>query len=164
LLLAGCGGDDEGERAQQTAPPRAETAPPETETQAETETEAATETAPTGDGHGGGHETQGSPEEQPGGAGDEEPARSQALLTGRGGRVSPRVVRVPPFISIRVTLRSADGQSYGVRIGGRTLRAGGALGSASITLDGLRPGKAYQGTELDTGARVRVEASAEPGP
>jgi hypothetical protein len=73
-------------------------------------------------------------------------------------------VRVPPFISVEVVLRSADGQSYGLRIGGRTLRAGGALGSASVKLDGLRAGKAYVGTELDTGVKVRVEASAEPGP
>jgi hypothetical protein len=73
-------------------------------------------------------------------------------------------VRVPPFISVEVVLRSADGQSYGLRIGGRTLHAGGALGSASVTLDGLRAGKAYVGTELSTGVKVRVEASAEPGP
>lgn len=73
-------------------------------------------------------------------------------------------MRVPPFISVEVVLRSADGQSYGLRIGGRTLRAGGALGSASVKLDGLRPGKAYVGTELETGVKVRVEASAEPGP
>lgn len=85
-------------------------------------------------------------------------------MTGRGGRISPRLVRVPPFISVEVVLRSGDGQSYGLRIGGRTLRAGGALGSASVRLDGLRAGAAYVGTELDTGAKVRVEASAEPGP
>lgn len=71
---------------------------------------------------------------------------------------------MPPFISVEVVLRSADGQSYGLRIGGRTLRAGGALGSASVKLDGLRSGKAYEGTELGTGVKVRVEASAEPGP
>ena len=74
------------------------------------------------------------------------------------------MVRVPPFISVEVVLRSADGQMYGLRIGGRTLRAGGALGSASVRLAGLRAGKSYVGTELDTGARVVVEASAEPGP
>ena len=73
-------------------------------------------------------------------------------------------MRVPPFISVEVVLRSADGQSYSLRIGGRTLRAGGALGSASARLDGLRAGKAYVGKELGTGVAVRVEASAEPGP
>ena len=86
------------------------------------------------------------------------------MFTGRGGRITPRVVRVPPFISVRVVLRSADGQEYRLRIGGRTLRAGGALGSSSLTLDGLRAGRSYRGTELDTGVAVRVEATAEPGP
>jgi hypothetical protein len=86
------------------------------------------------------------------------------LLTGRGGRIRPRIVRVPPFISVQVVLRSGDGRSYRLRIGGRTLRAGGALGSTSVSLDGLRPGRAYEGTEPNTGVKVRVEASAEPGP
>jgi hypothetical protein len=74
------------------------------------------------------------------------------------------VVRVPPFISVEVVLRSADGQTYAVRIGGRTLRAGGEVGSASAKLEGLRAGKAYVGTEVGTGARIRIEATAEPGP
>jgi hypothetical protein len=78
--------------------------------------------------------------------------------------VTPRLVRVPPFISVEVVLRSADGQEYAVRIGGRTLRAGGALGSASVKLAGLRAGKAYTGTELATGVSIRIEATAEPGP
>ncbi len=50
-----------------------------------------------------------SPEDEPGGAGDEEPARTLALFTGEGGRITPRTVRVPAFISIRVELRSEDG-------------------------------------------------------
>ena len=58
-----------------------------------------------------------SPEDQPGGAGDEEPARSLALLTGEGGRITPPTVRVPAFISIRVELRSGDGREYGLRFG-----------------------------------------------
>jgi hypothetical protein len=123
-----------------------------------------TEAAPRGDGHGGGHETPTSPEDQPGGAGDEEPSRSEALLTGSGGRIAPRLVRVPPFISVRVVLRSADGEPYSLRVAGRSVRAGGALSSASVELDGLRPGKAYVATNEATGAKVRIEASAEPGP
>jgi hypothetical protein len=167
VVPAGCGGDDEGDRAQETAP-STDTAPAETtETQAptetETETEADTPAAPRGDAHGGGQERATSPEEQEGGAGDEVPARAQALLTGRGGRITPRRVRVPPFISVRVVLRSADGEPYTLRIAGRSLRAGGALASASAELDGLRAGKAYVGTD-GTGARIRIEASAEPGP
>ena len=104
-----------------------------------------------------------SPEDQRGGAGDEEPARTLALLTGRNGRITPQVVRVPAFISIRVELRAADDRSYGLRFDGRTLRAGGRLSSASTTLDGLRPGDAVTARALGGGS-VRIEATAEPGP
>jgi hypothetical protein len=160
LLAAGCGGDDEqkprtaagGETTSRTATePGRDTSTTRTQTATEP---ARTESKGKGKGKG--------PEDQPGGAGDEEPARSQALLTGKGGRITPRLVQVPPFISIRVELRSADGRGYSLRIGGRRLAAGGDLGSASVTLDGLRSGKAYVGSAGD--GQIRIEASAEPGP
>jgi len=159
LLAAGCGGDDE----QKTRPPAGGETASRTATEpgrdtSTTRTQTATEPTRTeSNGKGKG------PEDQPGGAGDEEPARSQALLTGKGGRITPRLVQVPPFISIRVELRSADGRGYSLRIGGRRLAAGGSLRSASVTLDGLRSGEAYVGRGSD-GGRIRIEASAEPGP
>jgi hypothetical protein len=73
-------------------------------------------------------------------------------------------VRVPPFISVRVVLRSEDGESYSLRVAGRTLSAGGVLSSTSTDLDGLRAGSAYVAVQQGTGARIRIEASAEPGP
>ena len=165
VLAAGCGGgDDQGKRGQSTTGRTQTAAPSRTETAPRTESQTQTQPAPRGDAHGGGHQTATSPEDQEGGAGDEEPARSQVMLTGRGGHISPRLVRVPPFISVAVVLRSADGRPYGLRIGGRLLRAGGPVGSSSVRLDGLRAGKAYVGTQLDSGETVRVEASAEPGP
>lgn len=151
---AGCGGDDDksDEPTAKTSTTEAvptETTRPRTETQPEREETVAVP-----------GET--SPEQQQGGAGDEIPARSQALITGRGGRLSPRLVQVPPYISIRVELRSADGALYSLRGSGRTLRAGGDLASASTTFAGLRPGKrlVFAGPQ----GRVVVEASAEPGP
>jgi Neuroendocrine-specific golgi protein P55 (NESP55) len=171
VLLAGCGSDDERADTEttpstattETQTETAETAETETENESEPETETETgaattettapETGPTT-----------SPEDQPGGAGDEEPARSLALLSGRGGRITPRVVRVPAFISIRVELRSADGAPYGLRLAGRTLRAGGPIGSASTLLDGLRPGAAVVAKGVGGGNSVRIEATAEPGP
>jgi hypothetical protein len=170
LALAACGDDDE-ERAEATATSPAttptettateetatETVPTETETETEPEPETSAETAPST-----------SPEDQPGGAGDEEAARTLAMFTGEGGRITPRVVRVPAFISIRVELRSADGQEYGLLFASETsrvrIRVSGALGSASSTIDGLRPGRAITGDPLGTGTRVRIEATAEPGP
>ncbi len=152
LSLSGCGDDDEpsGDR------PRTEA----------TDTGAATGKRTNTD-RDGAEKTEAAParpEDQPGGAGDEGGARSPAMFTGRGGRIGPRVVRVPPFLAIRVELRSADGREYGLRFGRRTVEAGGAIGSASTTLDGLRPGKSVTGTPVGGGTPVRIEASAEPGP
>jgi hypothetical protein len=157
LALAGCGGDDDDEKrpaagdgtdtaARTTDTSRDATPPTETEPERiETEREDR------------------GPEDQPGGAGDELPARTQAQFSGRGGRISPRVVLVPPFISVRVELRSVDGRAYAVRLAGRRLSARGGAASASASLPGLRPGRAYVGRGSD-GGRVRIEASAEPGP
>ena len=174
LALGGCG-DDDDERAETTATSptttRAETTateetapevvPEETEAESEpepeTETDTEAETPPST-----------SPEDQPGGAGDEEPARTLAMFTGEGGRITPRVVRVPAFISVRVELRSADGREYGLLFENETSRVrinvSGALGSASSTIDGLRPGQAMRGNPIGAGTPVRVEATAEPGP
>lgn len=115
-----------------------------------------------GGGAGGGGAGGGSPESQQGGAGDEVPASSQALLTGRNGRITPRLVRVPPYIAIRVELRSADGERYRLAANGRAVEAGGQLSSASAVYDGLRPGRRLVLT--GPSGRVAVEASAEPGP
>jgi type IV secretory pathway VirB10-like protein len=172
LALASCGGDDEESAAttETQPPPTAEPAPtateeteaateeteaeePEAETEpAEPEPEPAETEAPT------------SPEDQPGGAGDEEPARSLALFTGEGGRITPRTIRVPAFISIRVELRAEDGREYGLTFDGNTLRVSGGLSSVSTTIDGLRPGEAVVGRPIGAGNRVRIEATAEPGP
>jgi hypothetical protein len=155
LAVAGCGGDDDASTAPavtatETTP--TESVPAETEAEAET-APPETETTPTE-----------SPEDMPGGAGDEEPARTLALFTARDGRIRPRVVRVPAFISIQVELRSADGASYTLSFGDTTLTAGGELHSVSTTLDGLRPNEAIVGIPKGSGNRVRVEATAEPGP
>lgn len=159
LLAAasGCGGDDDSDATTTpavTAP--SGTTPTET---AETQTQAEpaqTETTPA--------PAETSPESMPGGAGDEEPARTLALFTAKGGRITPRVVRVPPFIAVKVELHSADGASYSLRFGDTTITAGGQLSSVSTTIDGLRPGGAIAGRPQGAGNPVRIEATAEPGP
>jgi hypothetical protein len=163
LVVSGCGGDDEEDRAATPTETQTEKTPPApTVTEAEPQPEATEpELEPT--------ETvepppETAPEKAPGGAGDEEPARSLALFTGEGGRISPRVVRVPAFISIRVELRSADGREYGLRFRGVTMRVSGGLSSVSTKIEGLRPGAALVGTPAGAGTRVRIEATAEPGP
>jgi len=154
VLLAGCGGDDESGKTTGAATVQ------ETATQTERTDAARSETTGTAQTTG----TATSPEDQPGGAGDEEPARSQALFSGRGGRITPTLVRVPSFIAIRVVLRSADGRAYGLRFPGQTVRVNGARRSATADLAGLRPGKVLAGTGVNGSNSVRVEATAEPGP
>jgi hypothetical protein len=155
VAVPGCGGDDDTDS---TTP--AASAPTETEETASTPTEARTEAEPAETEA----ETSEEPEAQPGGAGDEEPARTLALFTGRGGRIAPRVVRVPAFISVQVELRSADGATYALRFGDTTITAGGQLNSVSTTIDGLRPGEAITGKANGKGTDVRISATAEPGP
>ena len=154
LAAAGCGGDEENGTGTKA---RTETAP---KTEAEEPRATVTSPGPAPEATA----PRESPEDQPGGAGDEEPARALALLTGENGRITPRRVRVPAYISIRVELRSQDGQEYGLRFQGANLRVSGGLSSVSTTLEGLRPGEAVVGTPTGPGNRVRIEATAEPGP
>lgn len=162
LAVAGCGDDDEPAATTEAQPPptvaETETAESETEAEAETEAESETETEEEAE-----TEVE-SPEDQPGGAGDEEPARTLALFTGENGRITPRVIRVPAFISVRVELRSGDGRAYGLTFEGETIRVSGGLGSVSTSIDGLRPGEAVVGRPTGAANRVRIEATAEPGP
>jgi hypothetical protein len=153
VALSGCGGDDE--ELASTEP--AVTAPTETELAESVPTKTMETTPPEA-------QPPESPEEEEGGQGDEEPARTLALFTARGGRITPRAIRVPAFISIQVELRSADGETYGLRFGDTTITAGGELNSVATTIDGLRPGEAVFGRPTGAGNRVRVEATAEPGP
>jgi hypothetical protein len=155
VVLGGCGGDEE------PTPPATQegTVSEETTATSEAETTAPnpeTETLPNdGDGTGTGESGQG-------GAGDEQAAETLALFTGEDGAITPSVVRVPAFISVRVELRSGDGGAYELSFGDKKIAAGGELSSRSTTFEGLRPGAKLVGT--GTGGKVRIEATAEPGP
>lgn len=155
LAAAGCGSDEEERKGASPSPPRTDT------TATEPRATAPSATAPPREVEPGDGERRQSPEAQPGGAGDEEAARSPAQLTGRGGRITPRRVQVPPFLAVQVTLRSADGREYALRFGSRVLRT---RRSASLDLDGLRPGERAVGRPPGGGPPVVIEASAEPGP
>jgi hypothetical protein len=157
--VAGCGGDEEEEPPATTeATPTTETTETEEQTTEQAEPDPGTETLPN-DGDGTSE-----PENGPGGAGDEEPAQTLALFTGLDGRISPRVVHVPAYISIRVELHSGDGREYGLTFDGETIKVSGGLGSVSTTIDGLRPGARVIGTPTGASNEVRIEATAEPGP
>lgn len=158
LAAAGCGGDDEkaGTQTTETQTATREATTPRTTTTPRERTDTTRTT--TAEDNGGSK----SPEDQPGGAGDETPNATQALITGRGGKLSPRAVSVPPFIAISVELRSSDGLDYALSGGGKSVHAGEGENSATASFPGLRPGKSLrlsgsQGT-------VVISANAKPGP
>ena len=155
--MVGCGGDDEDETAPaattptQTVREPVTTPPPETTPEDGKKQERDPDAEPLT-----------VPEEQ---QGDEEPIRSEAVFTGTGGKLTPRVVRVPPFIAIRVILRGTDAsrdQGYTLRIGGQRLAIGHEQAVAEADLPGLLPNKSYEGASPQ--GSVRIEATAEPGP
>ena len=154
LAAAGCGGDDEKQSGVSTTPPPQ--APATASTPAPTVSTPATTPQAQPPPETG-------PEDQPGGAGDEEPARVEAALTGRGGKISPREVRVPPYIAVEVTLYSADRRDYEVTVNGKRVTVGSGDRLGSVSLAGLRPNASYTVKSSD-GRTIRVVASAEPGP
>ena len=151
LLLAGCGADDEPSTdassttgaGSQSIPDKTITQPPTTESTATDTTD--TKPATTHDTTETPPPATTSPEDQPGGAGDEEPVGIDADFTGKGGKVTPAVVQVPPFIAISVTLKSGDGATYKISFGGKTIEAGGGS-TAHLKLDGLHQNGSYVGT------------------
>ena len=154
LLLGGCGGDDEESSGtpSETLPaatlPEPVTAPPPETTRRE-------EPAQDPD-----REPRTVPEEEQ--QGDEEAIRSEAVFTGRGGKLGPREIRVPAFIAIRVILRNGDGGSYSMEIDGQRLIVGHAKRTDEAKLDGLLPQKRYVGKSPQ--GDVVISATAEPGP
>jgi hypothetical protein len=162
LALAACGDDEDDGGNAGSGYGGAKTEQTDTAATEKTDTET-TGTEIGGEAEGGGAKPPStSPEEQEGGAGDEVPASSQALITGNGGKLSPGTVRVPPFIAIRVQLRSADGVEYELSGGGKRIKAGGEIETAGTTFDGLRSGEklVLSGPQ----GKVTVIANAEPGP
>jgi len=149
-MFSACGSDDdEDDTAADTTPttaPAPVTTPPHetTDTSREPDPDSEPRTVP--------------PEEQ---QGDDEAIRSEAVFTGRNGRLTPREVRVPAFIAIRVILRSADDGAYSLTMNGTRLSIQGN-GTDELELDGLLPNESYRGRGPN--GNVRVVASAEPGP
>ena len=167
LLTAGCGGDDEPEPAATTQAQTATTTPREATTEETTETEQATRTEDTAEAEAQPRERSRERErKQERNEGDEEEARTEVVLTGRGGKVTPTRVSVPPFLAIRVILRARDNDAYFVTLGGSGTGSGGKQRS-ELDLDGLRPGKRYEGRYFVNGrpsGPVLIVADAEGGP
>jgi hypothetical protein len=153
--LAGCGGGgDSGARTERSespelapTPPTA-TAPsaPEPPTDIPEETPTATPTESP------------SPEDQEGGAGDEEAARLRVDLTIDGEGITPPIVTVTPFLALELVVRNDTPRRHTLRFRGqrRNVPAGR---TTRLRAPGVRPG----GYEIDAGAagEVRLVAAAQ---
>jgi hypothetical protein len=144
LLLAGCGGNDDSSSAPsqadapttpvETAIATAPVGPPETITERVPAPAPQTVTAPA--------PTPTSPEEAPGGAGDEEGIQVTARFTlSSGGSLSPDGAQVPAFLGVAVVVDNQDGAAHRLEVGDR----GAALPAGRTTTLTL-PGRAA--TEL----------------
>jgi hypothetical protein len=107
-----------------------------------------------------------SPEDQPGGPGDEVPIRVPATFTFARGGLEPPSVSVPAFLAVQLTVVSADGRAHSVRFEGpepRTLSVP-AGGSAGAHFDGFKAGT-YALRSLDgNGGDGKLVVGGEPGP
>jgi hypothetical protein len=150
VVLAGCGGRGGGGQTTTTvalSPPTSTTTP----TSGSTSFELSQTVVPMS--------TTTSKEEQ---SGDETPISTQALFTGRGGKITPQKIEVPPFIAVTVVLRSADGKTYSIEANGHGMATNGR---AQLKLPGLRAEKRYViKNNSGTPATLIIEANAEPGP
>jgi hypothetical protein len=138
-LVAGCGGDDDDspdggvERPPETATATAPASPPEevlTEAQtAPPQTVTAPAPVPT------------SPEEAPGGAGDEEgiqvPAR---FVLQAGGSLSPDGAQVPAYLGVAVTVANEDSAAHRLEVAGQSAELPAGR-SATVTVAGRGPGE-----------------------
>jgi hypothetical protein len=152
--LAGCGGDDEQTSSATPAPPPS--ASP-TETPSATATDTPTPTATTQPSP-----TATSPEDQPGGAGDEEAIRVPAEFTVRAGGISPQQVSVPAFLTIELTVHNETSKPVVVRLQGANPMTVGAGETGRAEIEGRKKGQ-YVVDMGDAGQALLV-TGVEPGP
>jgi hypothetical protein len=150
--LAGCGGDD-GEQTSAT-PAAAPSAATDTPTPAETETPAPTATEQPLPSV--------SPEDQEGGAGDEEPTRVPVEFTITDGKITPPQVAVPAFLALELIVHNTSSQQVVVRLEGAEPMTLAAGDTGRARLEGRKKGS-YVVDAGDAGQAVLV-TGAEPGP
>jgi hypothetical protein len=150
--LCGCGGDE----ATTSAPaptPSPSAAPTEAPTATPTATPSPTATdAPTPE----------SPEDQPGGAGDEQEARVPIELTVASGGITPPRVSVPGFLALELIVHNKLPVEVVVRLEGANPMTVGPGETGRARLEGRRPGR----YTIDAGAagKAVLITGVEPGP
>jgi hypothetical protein len=152
--LTGCGGDD-GEQSSTTPAPAPSTAT-ETATPADSATPTPTPSATEQP------QPSVSPEDQPGGAGDEEPTRVPIEFTITDGKISPPQVAVPAFLALELIVHNNSSQQVVVRLEGAQPLTVDAGGTGRAHLEGRKKGS-YVVDAGDAGQALLV-TGAEPGP
>ncbi|HEV2752283.1 MAG TPA: hypothetical protein VGV36_00465 [Solirubrobacteraceae bacterium] len=162
LLLAACGGSQEPSASSptQASPPPAAPAPDEAPP--EKEPSPPGEEAPDGSDEATGGARPPGPEDQLGGAGDAEGALVPAVFAlASDATLSPRVVRVPEFLGIELSVSSSDDRAHRVTLrtdppvavrvpaGGSVTRQveGQRAGDVTVLVDGRRAGSLDVGFE-----------------
>jgi len=145
-VVAGCGGDEPS------------VAPPETATATATATPAATAT-PTATATA---TASASPEEQPGGAGDEEPARVPLEFTLSDAGLKPATISVPAFLGLELIVHNRTSAPQRVVLEGSGELDVPAGDTARARFEGRRSGT----YEVDAGSAGHAEVivGVEPGP
>jgi hypothetical protein len=152
--LCGCGGDE-----QTTAAPTPTPSPPAAATEAPTATATPTATptptatdAPTPE----------SPEDQPGGAGDEQEVRVPIELTVASGGITPPQVSVPGFLALELIVHNKLPGEVVVRLEGAKPITVGPGETGRARLEGRRPGR----YTIDAGAagKAVLITGVDPGP
>jgi hypothetical protein len=154
-MLAGCGGSDESAQTPTPTPTPTPTARPQENPTASVP--RAPEPPPDSASPG--------PEQQEGGAGDEEPARIRVVLNLGPRGVRPPTVHVPPFfkVELRVRNRTEDAASVIVQQAeGHNAVSVARGGNATLRLEGLKPGR----YKVDAGiaGEATIVAGDEAGP
>jgi hypothetical protein len=152
--LAGCGGDDSEETAAPTAtpPPAATATPTATPTATATATPTSTATAtPTEN-----------PEDQPGGAGDEEPIRVPVEFTVRDRGITPPQVAVPAFFGLELVVNNELADPIEVTLEGAEPMTVGPGETGRQQLKGRRKGQYV--VDFGAAGQALLITGAKPGP
>lgn len=160
IALAGCGGDNEDAGATVTATtPVATMAPTATGTPT---TPTATTGVPPAAATTGTDTV--APEDRPGGAGDEEAVRVPAEIAVDGADATPKTITLPAFlpIELRITVKGGAQRAQLDAPGAGTIDLSG--GSATVRLDGLKPGTYTLTTDSGARATLTVTPGGEVGP
>jgi hypothetical protein len=149
-VLAGCGDDEPTSSSSPTPAPTAAATDTPTPTPAATDTPAPTATE------------QPAPEDQEGGAGDEEAARVPIVFTVSDDGVLPVRAAVPAFLALELIVENTTSEPVVARLEGAEPITANAGERASMRIEGRRPGR----YPVDFGAagHALVVTGVEPGP